>query len=229
MNKIDSFFSRLDRRFDEKFGFLRAFFKKYFLVISTGFLGLIVFFFMIRIFYTRPYIVASIIEDDIRMISLALDKIDKECNILSVEDDHNEVDFLNIKSFSGSKVGPLSLAYPKRWRGPYLSMNPTVQDQSYEIVRARDGYYILPGQGVRLPNGLVIGKDFNVNKNVNVQNLLRDGGPLRYEEKKFAYKLTFVIGDWDPWLIKDNATQEVDKALEHFVDRMALTKNDYNP
>lgn len=227
MNKIERFFSNIDRKFDEKFGFLKVFFKKYFLIISTGFLGIIVFFFMMRIFYTRPYIVSSIIEDDVKMITLALEKIDNECNILSVEDDHNEIDFLNIKSFSGSKVGPLSLAYPKKWRGPYLSINPTIQDQSYEIVRAQDGFYVIPGQGVRLPNGFVIGKDFSVNKSVNVENLLRDGGPLRYEGKRFASKLMFVIGDWDPWLLKKNTVQEVDKALEHFVDRMALTQNDY--
>ena len=175
MKNIDSFFSKLDRVFDAKFGFLKEFFKKYFLVISSGFLGLILVIFMVRVFYTRPYIISAIIDDDIKMITLSLSKIDKECNILSIEDENGDIDFLNVKSFSGSQIGSLSLAYPERWRGPYLNVNPTIQDKFYEIVRARDGFFIVPGRGVMLPNSLVVGKDFSINKSVTVENLLKEG------------------------------------------------------
>ena len=229
MEKIDKFFSYLDSKFDKNCGFIAKFFKKYFFVISTTFFGLLVLLFMIRLFYSRPYSVASVIEDDIKVISLALKRIDKECNILSIEEDYNEINFLTVKSFDTSRVGPLSLAYPKKWNGPYVSVTPTIQDKSYELVKAGDGVFVMPGQGVHLPNGLVVGKDFVVDKNTKVASLLQKGGPLTYKDKQFAMKLVFAVGDWDPWFLKQKTVKEIDQMLERFVDRMSFTKNEECP
>jgi len=226
VKSIKETLNNIDKKFDTKFGFVKNFFKRYFPVISTLFLSLIVTVFVIRVFYSRPRIVAAIIEDDIKLITLALEKIDARCNILTIEDTHNEIDFLNTKSFSGSQVGPISLAYPKKWEGPYLRISPTLQEKFYEIVKAKDGVFVMPGRGVRLPNGLVVGKDFNVDREAEVLKLAGKGGPLSYEDKKFASKLIFKIGDWDSWHLKEETVKDINRMLKEFNEAMPFTCND---
>lgn len=196
VKKINKTFRKIDRKVDKKFGFLKRFFNRYFSVIGAVFFSLIFVVFMIRFFYSRPRIVASIIEDDLKLIVLALDKIDARCSILGFEDDYNEVDFLNIGSFVGSQVGPMSLAYPRKWEGPYLRVNPSLQGIFYEVVRAKDGFFVVPGRGTKLPSGLVVGKDFKITPETSVSNLIEEGGPLKYGNSFLVEKLIFEIGDW---------------------------------
>jgi len=134
--------------------------------LSTTLLVLFVGCFTLRVFFTRPHMIAALIEDDIKQIVLMMKKIDARCSILNISSGREKVNFLTVKSFSPktSQVGPLNLAHPKNWEGPYLHIDPTFQEKHYEIVMARDGLYVLPGQGVTLPNGLVLGKDFLVNR-----------------------------------------------------------------
>jgi len=228
MDRIKQLFSSIDRRIDQRFGFAKGFMKKYFPLISGLFVVFLIAIFSIRVFYSRPRIVASLIEDDISQIMLALEKIDVDCNILHLEDIYNEVNFLTVKQFKGSQVGPLSLAYPERWKGPYLSVNPTLRGQSYEIVKARDGLFVVPGQGVLLPNGFIIGKDFEITVQTQIADLIRSGGPLAYEGRVFAKKLLFKIGDWDPWLIRKDTIKRLDRMLEEFNDAMPYARNESN-
>ena len=179
--------------------------------------------FSIRVFYSRPRIVASLIEDDIAQIVLALEKIDADCNILQLEDEYNEIDFLTVKNFKGSQVGALSLAYPERWQGPYLNVNPTLCGQ---FVKVRDGLFVVPGRGVLLPNDLIVGKDFEITTRTYVAELIRKGAPLEYEDRVFAKKLLFKVGDWDPWLIKKNTIKRLDRMLEEFHEAMPYAKNE---
>jgi len=226
MNKIEKAFSTIDYKVDKRLGFLKSFFKKYFTIISTVLLCTFMLLFVLRVFYTRPSLIASIIEDDINLIVLSLKKIDDTCNILSVDDENNEVDFLNVKSFVGSRVGALTLAYPDRWEGPYLNINPTIQDQHYQIVKAGDGIFVMPGNGVKLPNGKVIGKDFKVSRGTIVAELLKQNGALRYDDKLLAEKLIFKIGDWDPWHLKKETVKSLDRMIREFNEAMPYTKND---
>lgn len=228
MKGIKETLNNIDVKIDEKFGFVKGFFKRYFPVISTLFFAFIVFVFVIRVFYSRPRIVSAIIEDDIKLITLALEKIDAKCNILSVEDDYNEIDFLNVKSFSGSQVGPINLAYADRWEGPYLRVNPTLQEKFYEIVKAKDGLFIMPGRGVRLPNGLVVGEDFKVTSETEVATLTEKGGPLSHYGKTFATKLMFKVGDWDPWHFREETVKDLDRMIKEFNEAMPFTQNDVN-
>lgn len=226
MDKIDKAFSTLDRKVDKKFGFLKGFFKKYFTIISTLLMGLFMLLFVLRVFYSRPRLIASMIEDDIKMITLALEKIDARCSILSIDDDKNEVDFLNVKAFRGSRVGPLNLAYPDKWEGPYLNVNPSIQEKHYEIIKAGDGIFVLPGTGVKLPNGKVVGKDFQITRVTSVTLLLEKGEALRYGDKRFASKLTFQIGDWEPWHFQEKTIKSLDRMLQEFNEAMPYTSLD---
>lgn len=204
-----------------------GFFKRFFPVFSTFFFALIVVTFVVRFFYARPKIVAAIIEDDIKLITLALEKVDAKCNILGVEGDYNDIDFLNVKAegFDGSQIGSLNLAYPKKWEGPYLRVNPTIQQRFYELVRAKDGYFVIPGRGVKLPNGLVIGHDFHVGPDVLMESLLVDGGAMRYEDRHFAMKLKFKVGDWDSWHFKEETVRDIHRMMKEFNEAMPFTQN----
>jgi len=218
-------FSILDRAVERKFGFLSHFFKRYFPFVSAVFFLFILSVFLIRFFYSRPRIIASIIEDDIKVITLALKKIDERCNILSIENSHNEIDFLNVEKFTGSQVGPLALGYPKRWQGPYLRINPTLQGQLYEIVRGADGFFVMPGRGVLLPNGAVVGKDFIITPKTYVSDLLKEGAPLRYANHNFAVKLEFKIGDWDLWHMQEDTLKKLNRMLNEFREAIPYTQN----
>jgi hypothetical protein len=227
MGKIERTLSKIDRKVDKKLGFLRKFFSKYFPVVSTFFFALLVIVFVAKIFYSRPRIIASIIEDDIKLITLALEKIDAKCSILTIEGDHNEINFLNVKKFSGSQVGPLGLAYADRWAGPYIRINPTLQETFYEIVKAKDGIFVIPGRGVVLPSGLKIGKDFVVGTGTEVGKMTEEGGPLTFEGKKFASKLMFEVGDWETWQIKEDTVKDIDRMIREFNEAMPFTCNSH--
>jgi hypothetical protein len=131
-----------------------------------------------------------------------------------------------VKSFEGSQVGPLVLAYPAKWEGPYLSVNPTIQDKFYEIMRVKGGVFVLPGTGVTLPNGKVIGKDFQINKRTDVEMMLEKDGLLRYGDKVLAGKLLFKVGDWDSWHLNQETVESLDRMLKEFHEAMPYTKNE---
>jgi len=43
-------------------------------------------------------------------------------------------------------VGPMNLAYPENWQGPYMVQHPTYGGIDYQIVRTDAGYFIAPYQ-----------------------------------------------------------------------------------
>ncbi|MCK5632726.1 hypothetical protein KAH94_03190, partial [bacterium] len=101
----------------------------------------------------------------------------------------NPINFLNIEKFVGSEVGSMNLAYPKQWEGPYLNDNPTIQEKEYMVVRTKKGYFITPGQGVRLGNGKVIGKDIIIDENSEIFSMMQDETTLQFEGKSLAAPL----------------------------------------
>lgn len=226
MNKLDKALSALDKKVDN-IDFMKNFFKRYFSIVSTVTFALFVVLFIFRVFYTRPNLVAAIIEDDIKLISLALEKIDARCDILSIDKESSEIDFLNVSQFHGSQVGPLNLAHPKNWEGPYLHVNPIYQGQFYRIIKTAEGFFVVPGDGARLPNGLVVGKDFRITQWTRVSDLIKEGGPLTYEKKKLATKLIFKVGDWKRWHLREKTVKTLDRVVREFNEAMPFTKNDY--
>jgi hypothetical protein len=108
----------------------------------------------------------------LKELASAIKKIDEDCEILSFAHQKNYVDFLNVKAFSGSEVGALTVKYPKKWAGPYWNDVPTLQTFQYEIVRTRKGYFLVPGDGVKLANGKIIGKDIVLDEACDIPALM---------------------------------------------------------
>jgi hypothetical protein len=128
-------------------------------VISTG---ILVTLFAMSVYQMSQEVIVQtgqVIVDDVARLKSIMDQIDARCGIIGFAHEHNYIDFLNVKSFEGSEVGAMNLANPQGWQGPYLLDNPICQGIVYEIVRTDHGYYLVPGTGVRLPDGRTIGKE----------------------------------------------------------------------
>jgi hypothetical protein len=131
----------------------------------------------------------ALMDNDLHMFVDIFKKIHTECKILNFDYQLNVINFLNVKSFAGSEVGSINLAYPEKWQGPYLTDNPTVQGQEYLVVVTHKGCFVTPGTGVRLPSGHVIGTDIILGQDADIQEMMKEGGVLNYKGTPLAAKL----------------------------------------
>jgi len=108
--------------------------KKYLVPIGTSLLlgGLFVIA-IINLFFRSQETTSAMIVDDIAQLAYIFQRIDKTCSIIDFDYQKNPINFLNVTSFVGSEVGPMNLAYPEKWEGPYLKDNPTIQEKEYQV------------------------------------------------------------------------------------------------
>jgi hypothetical protein len=126
---------------------------------------------------------------DIARLSDVFHRIDKACTIIDFDAQKNPINFLNVARFSGSEVGPMNLVHPEKWEGPYLKDNPTIYHTAYQVVSTKKGYYITPGDGVKLPNSKVVGRDIVLDKNADILAMMRDPQALSYKDKPLAARI----------------------------------------
>lgn len=226
MKNLQGIIKDLDKKTDNIGKKTKRRFKKFFPILSITLLFLLVIFFLFRVYKNKPYFVSSLISDDIVMIVDSLNRIDKECSILSINHERNYIDFLNIVKFTGSEVGCLNLAYPDKWQGPYIEDNPTMRGKLYEIVKTKEGIFVVPGLGVKLPNGLRVGKDFEIKFDSLMSEMIKVNGPLNYKGQVFAVKLEFEIGDWSTEELTKKQIESFNDVIKEFNAAMPFTKND---
>jgi len=116
-------------------------------------------------------------------------KIHNTCTIIDFDAQKNPINFLNVAKFSGSEVGPMNLVHPEKWEGPYLQDNPTMYKIAYQVVSTKNGYFITPGDGVKLPNKKVIGRDIILDTNADILAMTRDSQMLSYKDQALAAHL----------------------------------------
>jgi len=116
-------------------------------------------------------------------------RIHKTCGIIDFDSQKNPINFLNVEKFTGSEVGPMNLAHPEKWEGPYLQDNPTLYHIAYQVVSTKRGYYITPGDGVKLPNKKVIGKDILLDQKADIDAMMNNPHMLMYKDKPLAARL----------------------------------------
>ena len=95
--------------------------------------------FFIAIFnllYESKVEVDHLVSTHIQQLEAIFQKIDQKCKILSFSQDKNYIDFLTVKEFSGSQVGPIMLMFPEKWEGPYIKDNPAIQEKLYQLIKA---------------------------------------------------------------------------------------------
>ena len=226
MKKLEDVIVSIDERVDKSFGHLFAKIAKHFSVFSSLVLIVLLGLFLFKVVYHRAYYLSSVIEQDIVRIAKILGDVDKNCTVLSVQGERVPINFLTVKSFVGSNVGGLNLAYPQRWQGPYLEVNPTHQQRFYDIVQTSEGFFVVPGEGVQLPNGFIMGKDIHIGYDTSVKKLLSQGGGLHYQGSVFGLQLSFKTGVWDAKVgAKRSTIDKLNFFISEFNQAMPFTKN----
>jgi hypothetical protein len=144
-----------------------------------------------------------IIAKDVQQLAAIFKRIDAKCKIIDFESQKNPIGFLNVKGFVGSELGTMNLAYPQRWEGPYVNDNPTVQEKLYMIVKTKKGYFVTPGDGVRLGNGKVIGKDLILDENADIAAMMNDKKALLFEDSVLAVPLHVGVSPVEEVLLEN--------------------------
>jgi hypothetical protein len=166
------------------------------MLTSILFLGLVVTA-VYRFFNAPENKMGSIVAADLSVMANIFKEIETNCSIVGVKGNKDSIDFLNVASFAGKDVGPLTLAYPEKWQGPYLKDNPKIQGKFYQLVKTLKGYFILPGDGVELPNGKIMGKDLIITESSDLPALLKDATALFYNGKSLGIQLDISTSVFD--------------------------------
>ncbi len=144
----------------------------------------------IAVFWRKTFTYRDeVIAENVAQLADIFKKIDEQCGIIDFEYQKNYIDFLTVESFVGSEIGSMNLKYPKHWQGPYLDDNPTMQEKYYQIVRTTKGYFIVPGEGVRLANGKVIGQNIVLTENTDIEALVHEG-ELKVNSRALAARIS---------------------------------------
>ena len=229
MKKLSDMVPKVDSVIDKNGKTQLLFKKKYFVFLGAtvlvGFLAL----FIWTGYKEQTYFSSIVIKKELHEIYKSIKQIDDDCNILSFDQVVNTVDFLTVEKFLGSEVGGLNLAYPKNWNGPYLTYTPVLQGKPFLIIKTDTGLFIVPGNDVKLPNGLVIGTDFVFNAKSNINEMIKPEGKLSFEGQSLAVKIDFVIGDWDSVFKKKKENlKNLKSMVDEFNEAMPFTKNESN-
>jgi hypothetical protein len=150
-------------------------------VITIGIIAVLLFITILNFYYRPKEYTAKLIVKDLAVLQAIFKKIDDRCKILGFDYQKNPINFLNIQTFKGSEVGSMNLTYPAQWQGPYVPENLRMQGKEYQVVKTKAGLFIVPGDGVQLPNGLIVGKDIILNEKTDMSELIKS-------EKGFIYK-----------------------------------------
>lgn len=154
--------------------------------ISAVLLSGLFVFTLYQLFSTKKTINDRLIAQQVHELAGIFKRINDTCHITKFKHEKNYIDFLNTRSFEGSEIGPMVVMFPAKWQGPYLHENPTIQDQHYQIINTKHGYFIVPGDGVKLSNNKIIGKDIILNHDSNIPAMIRDKNMLLFEDKPLA-------------------------------------------
>lgn len=226
MKKMDVVMQALEKKLDVVHSPFLQFMRKHFSVIAGICMVLMVALFFIKIIGERPYFMASIVHSDVKKIGLIIEKIDQNCKITAIAGGRTAVNFLTVKKFVGSVIGGLNLMDASKWAGQYVEVNPTIQQQFYDLVQAKDGCFVVPGIGVFLPNGYVVGKDFVITSETNVAPMMQAGGFLFYKGEPLAQRvnLKYVMSIL-PGSVGQKAST-INAILQEFNQALPFAKND---
>lgn len=195
MNKFARMLYDIDERVDKGNDRFFAAFSHYFPIISGAILGTLLLLFAHQIITERPFLYTALIQSDLERISKSLNFIDEQCAISDIKYDRLAITFLSSAKEAMAERAGLVLEHPEKWDGPYSIDNPTVQARPYELLRAADGYYLVPGNGVKLPNGKIMGQDIIITAQTMVDDMLKDNGDLNYEGYMLARPLLLGVSE----------------------------------
>ncbi len=144
---------------------------------------------VVNLFYRSKVTTGRMIATEVVELHNIFQRIHRTCQIIDFDYQKNRINFLNVKSFTGSEVGPMNLVHPNKWEGPYLEDNPTIQAIEYQIVRTKKGYFITPGDKVKLPNNKIVGKDIVLDEDADIIAMMYNENMMMFKGKPLAIPL----------------------------------------
>jgi hypothetical protein len=154
-------------------------------VVFVGLFSFVVYKFLIQAKKANDELIA----DQVAHLKQIFHKINETCKITGFRHQKDHIDFLNVISFEGSMVGPMNLLEPKKWQGPYVKETLTMAGKDYQIIKTKTGYYIVPGDGVKLANGKVIGSTLMITPLSDIETMLRDPQALLSNNRPLAARI----------------------------------------
>jgi hypothetical protein len=103
-----------------------------------------------------------------------IEKIDQSCRIQKCINQHNTIDFLNVKEFAGNTVGSIILEKPEKWIGPYVDTIIMYNEKPLSLFVNSLGCYIVPSNDTVLEDGATIGKDIIFDDTTDMKNIIKD-------------------------------------------------------
>ena len=184
-------------------------FSWYTIIISFLFIAL---FASVIIRFTTQARVANdeLIAEHVQKLQGIFRRINETCKITGFRHEKDHIDFLNVISFAGSVVGPMNLLEPKHWEGPYVDESLTIDGKEYQLVSSKSGYYIVPGDGVKLSNGKVIGKTLTILPTSNIERMMHDPQALMSNNKSLAAKIEMYHNPFDALSKSDFIDEEIE-------------------
>jgi hypothetical protein len=164
---------------------------------------LIIAFVCLFIFVSLRYIAQArryddrLIADNIEKLAQIFKSIHACCKIIGFEHKRNYIDFLTVEKFEGNRVGAMTLEHPENWQGPYLYQPMLSDGKEYEILHTKQGYYIVPGMGVRLSNEKTIGKDILVNPDTDIEVFIQSPQSISNQRRPLAVRIEVASGYQD--------------------------------
>jgi len=174
--------------------------KEVAIVVGLILLGLLSFT-LFRFYQSARAVSQKVIASNVEQIGQALENIDATCEIVAILRDRALIDFLQVQAFAGNQIGPLQLRRPDKWQGPYIDHNLLMQNIPYELVKTREGFYVVPGNGVRLDNGKVIGHDIVFDAETDIGAYINEVWGLEVHGDLLVRKVTFkhlIQNDFQP-------------------------------
>ena len=158
------------------------------IIIGVGIIGFISITFFDTLYRAKADVGIMIAQEVVQLRDI-FHRIHKTCIIIDFDEQKNHINFLNVEKFTGSEVGPMNLVHPDKWEGPYLKENPTMQHIAYQVVSTKKGYFITPGDGVKLPNKKVVGKDIILDQKADIDTMMLNEQELMYKDRPLAARL----------------------------------------
>lgn len=169
----------------------------------------------------------SAVQTDLHRIGAAIRQLDTDCYITDMRVGLHPVSILTRHTLN---EGPLylNLQHPKKWKGPYLHRIPTLQDKPYQLLKTNTGLFVVPGEGVKLPSGLVIGEDIEWRADTDVNALAASGGSLFYKSGPIAYEVAYgASARKQASGLLPRAARQLSAWIAEFNEAMPFAKNEH--
>ena len=122
----------------------------------------------------------GVVRADLSHIATALSAFERDCGLNAVLPGMHSLHFLTSATRPTDDFAGFSLQCASNWKGPYINKIPVVQGYPYSLLKVAQGIFIVPSQGVNLPKGQVVGKDFFWTDGLDVAGLSAPGGLLAH-------------------------------------------------